>query len=196
MTHDALRGHRVFTRGLWKKRAVLYALLVFFLASILLAIWRGHIGESLGAVLSSPVERRVFLALRLPRVAMGVLVGCGLAASGALAQAILRNPLASPFTLGISSGAAFGAALAIFFGSLTVWGTAALAFLFAALTSVGVLGLAKFKGSGPDVMVLGGVAIMFLFAAATSLLQYLATENQIQAIVFWSFGNLGRAGWG
>lgn len=170
-------------------------LLVFSLMAIFLSLWKGHFGESLSAVFSSPVSKRVFLSLRLPRVTMGILVGCGLAASGALAQAVLRNPLASPFTLGISSGAAFGAALSIFFGILSLWRTAAYAFIFASITSLGILGLAKFKNSRPETMVLGGVAIMFLFAAATSLLQYLSSENQIQAIVFWSFGNLGRAGW-
>lgn len=140
-------------------------------------------------------ELALFVRLRLPRVLMGALVGAGLAMSGTLAQAVLRNPLASPFTLGISSGAAFGAALAILLGGASQWGMAGNAFVFAALTAFAALGFARLRDSRPETLILGGVAIMFLFSAATSLLQYVATEYQVQAIVFWGFGNLGRVGW-
>jgi iron complex transport system permease protein len=184
-----------FEKIVWRKRVILAAFVLFAVFSAFLSLWTGHFGESFSAVWDDPLERKIFLLLRLPRVAAGVLVGAGLAASGVLAQAILRNPLASPFTLGISSGAAFGAALGIFFGVLSLWRMAFLSFIFAAMTSGGIVALAKFKNSKPETMVLGGVAIMFLFAAATSLLQYMATENQVQAIVFWGFGNLGRVGW-
>ena len=136
-------------------------------------------------------ELALFVRLRLPRVLMGALVGAGLAMSGTLAQAVLRNPLASPFTLGISSGAAFGAALAILLGGASQWGMAGNAFVFAALTAFAALGFARLRDSRPETLILGGVAIMFLFSAATSLLQYVATEYQVQAIVFWGFGNLG-----
>lgn len=140
-------------------------------------------------------ELALFVRLRLPRVLMGALVGAGLAMSGTLAQAVLRNPLASPFTLGISSGAAFGAALAILLGGASQWGMAGNAFVFAALTAFAALGFARLRDSRPETLILGGVAIMFLFSAATSLLQYVATEYEVQAIVFWGFGNLGRVGW-
>ncbi len=140
-------------------------------------------------------ELALFVRLRLPRVLMGALVGAGLAMSGTLSQAVLRNPLASPFTLGISSGAAFGAALGILWGGASQWCMAGNAFAFAALTAFMALGLARLCDSRPETLILGGVAIMFLFSAATSLLQYVATEYQVQAIVFWGFGNLGRVGW-
>ena len=140
-------------------------------------------------------ELALFVRLRFPRVLMGALVGAGLAMSGTLAQAVLRNPLASPFTVGISSGAAFGAALAILLGGASQWGMAGNAFVFAALTAFAALGFARLRDSRPETLILGGVAIMFLFSAATSLLQYVATEYQVQAIVFWGFGNLGRVGW-
>lgn len=136
-------------------------------------------------------ELALFVRLRFPRVLMGALVGAGLAMSGTLAQAVLRNPLASPFTLGISSGAAFGAALAILLGGASQWGMAGNAFVFAALTAFAALGFARLRDSRPETLILGGVAIMFLFSAATSLLQYVATEYQVQAIVFW-----GSAIWG
>ena len=140
-------------------------------------------------------ELALFVRLRLPRVLMGALVGAGLAMSGTLTQVVLRNPLASPVTLGISSGAAFGAALAILLGGASQWGMAGNAFVFAALTAFAALGFARLRDSRPETLILGGVAIMFLFSAATSLLQYVATEYEVQAIVFWGFGNLGRVGW-
>jgi iron complex transport system permease protein len=175
-------------------------IVLLFMASFAgLAVWicltSGGGTFSLSGLMDSPIERRVFLSLRLPRIVIGILVGAGLAMSGVLAQAILRNPLASPFTLGISSGAAFGAALSIFFGAASLWLMAASSFVFAGLTSAGILVLARIKNSRPETMILGGVAIMFLLAAGTSLLQYLATEYQVQAMVFWGFGDLGRAGW-
>ena len=108
-------------------------------------------------------ELALFVRLRLPRVLMGALVGAGLAMSGTLAQAVLRNPLASPFTLGISSGAAFGAALAILLGGASQWGMAGNAFVFAALTAFAALGFARLRDSRPETLILGGVAIMFLF---------------------------------
>ena len=74
-------------------------------------------------------------------------------------------------------------------------GMAGNAFVFAALTAFAALGFARLRDSRPETLILGGVAIMFLFSAATSLLQYVATEYQVQAIVFWGFGNLGRVGW-
>lgn len=144
---------------------------------------------------SNTTESRIFWQLRVPRVLMGALAGGGLAAGGTLTQAVLRNPLASPFTLGISSGAAFGAALVIVGGGFSVWSMAGSAFFFAACTALAILGLAGLRDSRPETLILGGVAVMFLFSAATSLLQYLGTEQQVQAIVFWSFGNLGRVGW-
>jgi iron complex transport system permease protein len=188
-----------FSLGQRRKYFVLIFMGLFAALAVAMGLWSG--GESFspgalpGALMESPIERNIFLSLRLPRIVIGILVGAGLAMSGVLAQAVLRNPLASPFTLGISSGAAFGATLSIFWGVISLWVMAASSFLFAALTSAGILTLAKIKNSRPETMVLGGVAIMFLFAAATSLLQYLATEYQVQAMVFWGFGNLGRAGW-
>ncbi len=178
-----------------KRQGLLLGVLALLLACMLL------LGTSLGSgtfrlpLGLSDHELALFLRLRLPRVLMGALVGAGLAMSGALSQAVLRNPLASPFTLGISSGAAFGAALAIMFGTASQWLMAGNAFVFAALTALGALGLAQLRDNRPETLILGGVAIMFLFSAATSLLQYIATEHQLQAIVFWGFGNLGRAGW-
>ena len=178
-----------------RKYFALAALSGFACAALALGLGLGPHGWSLPFAGATASESRIFWQLRLPRVVMGALVGGGLAMGGVLSQAVLRNPLASPFTLGISSGAAFGAALVIVGGVFGIWQMAAGAFLFAALTALVILGLAGLRGSRPETLILGGVAVMFLFSAATSFLQYLGTEQQVQAIVFWSFGNLGRVGW-
>ncbi|MFQ9492528.1 MAG: FecCD family ABC transporter permease [Bilophila wadsworthia] len=177
----AIPAARYLTRR--KRQNLLLGLLALVALCMLLlgvSVGNGVVRLPLGL---SEHELALFVRLRLPRVLMGALVGAGLAMSGTLAQAVLRNPLASPFTLGISSGAAFGAALAILLGGASQWGMAGNAFVFA-IDGVCALGFARLRDSRPETLILGGVAIMFLFSAATSLLQYVATEYQVQAIVF------------
>lgn len=135
--------------------------------------------------------------LRLPRIIMAILVGFGLALAGTVFQAIFRNPLASPYTLGIASSAGFGAVLAIIFrtghhSELLIAGSA---FCFALLSSFLILGIAKFRDSTPETMVLAGIAIMFLFSALSSFCQYMGTVEQVHEIVFWFFGSLSKVGW-
>jgi len=137
--------------------------------------------------------------LRLPRILMSVVVGMGLAVAGTVMQGVLRNPLASPYTLGIASAAGFGAALAIisgigFFGASYFW-IASNAFLFALLSSFLVLGLARLKKASPETLILAGVAMMFLFSAMTSFLQYTGTTEDVAAVVFWLMGDLSKASW-
>jgi iron complex transport system permease protein len=122
----------------------------------------------------------------------------GLAIAGAVMQGILKNPLASPFTLGISSAASFGAALAIVLGAGFVggeWLIIGNAFVFTLLASMSVYGLAKYKGITPETMILAGIAIMYLFSAMTSFLQYVGNAEQVQEVVFWMMGSLGRSSW-
>jgi len=137
--------------------------------------------------------------LRLHRVLFAVAAGFGLAISGAVMQGILRNPLASPFTLGIASAAACGAAVAIVLGAGLPEGgylVVGNAFLFALAASGAVYGMARARGMSAGAMILAGIAIMYLFSAVTSLLQYLGTTDQTEAIVFWMFGSLDRTSWG
>lgn len=113
-------------------------------------------------------------------------------------QGILKNPLASPFTLGIASAAGFGAALAIVLGAGFVGGEYLIifnAFIFTLLASLSVYGLAKYKGITPETMILAGIAIMYLFSAMTSFLQYIGQAEQVQEVVFWMMGSLGRSSW-
>ena len=137
--------------------------------------------------------------IRLPRIVLGVVAGAGLAISGAAMQGIMRNPLVSPFTVGISSAAGFGASVAIIFGAGMVGSGKYLvitnAFAFALLASFLVYGLARIRGMRPETLILSGIALMYFFSAATSLLQYIATEQELHAVVHWLFGSLIGASW-
>ncbi|WP_226781109.1 FecCD family ABC transporter permease [Oceaniglobus trochenteri] len=137
---------------------------------------------------------------RLPIAVTAVIVGALLAVAGAQMQTILNNPLAEPFTLGVSSAASFGAALAIVLGwsILPVVGSLVVtinAFLFALLTCGFILLATRLKGVGSETMILFGIAIFFTFSALLALMQYMASEDQIARIVFWMMGSLGRASW-
>jgi len=144
--------------------------------------------------------------IRLPRVLAGILVGASLAISGAVMQGFLRNPLASPFTMGVSHGAMFGASIAILLGAgysessgkIVVnnpYAVVLFAFLGAMSVTTTILLLARLKGLSPEAIILSGIAMSSLFVALTTLVQYFADELQLAAMVYWSFGDLGRATW-
>jgi iron complex transport system permease protein len=145
--------------------------------------------------------------IRLPRIFAAIIAGMSLAVAGAVMQCILRNPLASPFTMGISHGAMFGAALAIIlldFGGAESTGRIFInnpyiitifAFLGALIGVVVILLLAKLRGLTPEAMILAGVAMSSLFTAGTMLIQYFADDLQLAAMVYWTFGDLGRPLW-
>ena len=135
--------------------------------------------------------------LRLPRIVTAALVGFGMGLAGAVFQAILRNPLASPYTLGVGSSAGFGAVSVILFfgGGFQTWRVACGAFLFSLISAALILAVAKMKRASSETMVLTGIAQMFLFSSLTSLFQYMGTMEQVHEIVFWFFGSLSKAGW-
>lgn len=148
--------------------------------------------------------------IRLPRILTAIVAGAGLSIAGAAMQSILRNPLGSPFTLGISSAAAFGAALALgFFGAGTMTSSAAeaaininnpylvtiCAFASSLVATAVILLLAQLKGATPETMILTGVALGSLFTAGTTFIQYFSDQVRIAAIVFWTFGDVGKTGW-
>ena len=139
----------------------------------------------------------VWLA-RIPRYLAGVLIGCSLAISGAVMQPVLRNPMASPFTLGISSGAGFGASLAIILGWSIGGNTLFLvanAFIFSMITSVVILLQSRKKNMTPATMILTGVAISYFFSAGTTLLEYFGDAHATQRVVFWLMGSLSKGTW-
>jgi iron complex transport system permease protein len=164
------------------------------------ALFYGSTGARPAAVLEAVLLRTgpatdVVWELRLPRVLMAMIIGASLAASGTVTQSVLRNPLASPFTLGIASGAGFGAALAIWLGSGSRFAVALGAFVCSLCTSLVILGVARMRGARPETLILTGIAVMYFFSALTSLLQYISPMDKVQAILFWLFGSLARSGW-
>lgn len=139
--------------------------------------------------------------IRLPMALMAVVVGASLAIAGAEMQTILNNPLASPFTLGISAAASFGAAIALVLGvsvvpfSDGVFFVAGNAFLFAMIAALIIFAFSMMRGVTAETMVLLGIALVFLFQALLALLQYIASEQALQQVVFWSLGSLAKASW-
>jgi len=181
---------------------------VILLLSLSLDIASGPGNYSLSqviAVLLNPSAHGAQLSvivwdLRLPIALMAVLVGAMLGASGAEMQTILNNPLADPFTLGISYAAAFGAALAIVFGVgvLPLSDNALItvnAFLFAMLTAYLLYLFTRLRGASSETMILIGIALLFAFNALLWLLQYSANDAELMQIVFWMMGSLSRATW-
>ncbi len=152
--------------------------------------------------------------IRVPRIVAALVTGCGLGLAGLAMQSLLKNPLASPSTLGISQGAAFGSAFAIvFLGAGNIRGSALrtaapggffldniyavtfFAFLGAMTATVVILCLARLKKLSAEAVILAGVAISSLFTAGTILIQYFASEVEIASVVFWTFGDVARSNW-
>jgi iron complex transport system permease protein len=136
--------------------------------------------------------------LRLPRILLAILAGAIFAMSGSTTQAILRNPLATPYTLGVSAGAGLGASLGIIFGQgllgehLVIVGNA---FIFSLIPAFVILMMVKRRGADPATIILSGVAVMYIFSACNTLLQYFAEADAVNAAVFWLVGDLSRASW-
>jgi len=137
----------------------------------------------------------ILTGLRLPRTLLAIIAGAALASAGVAMQGITRNPLVSPYTLGISPAASFGASIAIL--TLGDHGPALVgaAFLSALICAAIVLGLATLRGISGTVLVLAGVGLSYLFGALTATLQFIATEQQLAVIVHWAFGSVNGATW-
>lgn len=176
--------------------------LLLLLAAMATGLAIGASGISLGEVLSSLFvdtgrSHSIIWQLRFPRVVMAALVGFGLGLAGTVFQAILRNPLASPYTLGVGSAAGFGAVCVLLFsgGNLESWRIALGAFVFTLISAAFILAIAKMRRASSETMILTGIAQMFLFTSLTSFLQYMGTMEQVYDIVFWFFGSLSKVGW-
>ncbi|MEN6472469.1 MAG: iron ABC transporter permease [Syntrophaceae bacterium] len=133
--------------------------------------------------------------IRMPRIFAAIVCGWGLSLSGLCLQSLLRNPLGSPSTLGISQGAAFGAAAAIVVFGAETYSVTAFAFGGAMAATLVVLVISGLKRLSPEAVILAGVALSSLFVSATILIQYLATETQLAMVVFWTFGDVARSSW-
>lgn len=138
--------------------------------------------------------------IRFPAAIMAILVGAALALAGAEMQTTLDNPLASPFTLGMSSAAIFGAALAIVLdisipGVPASWMLPANAFVCAFASVLVLQAAARSRQAGPEALVLFGIALFFTFNALVAIMQFVASEQALQQLVFWTMGSLERANW-
>ncbi len=192
---------------------VIVLLLLFVVFHIALVLGSAEVGiknlyRSLGGEGSAVVHQIIF-NIRMPRILGAVFSGIALAVSGAVIQSLLRNPLASPFTLGISGASAFGAAFAIVVlgaGSSYVGSddmamvnnpyiVASSAFLWSLLSVTVILLLSRYRGATPEIIILSGIIISSLFGAGISAMQYFADSVQLSSIIFWTFGDLGRATW-
>ncbi|MBZ0217476.1 MAG: iron ABC transporter permease [Fimbriimonadaceae bacterium] len=161
------------------------------------------VGEVVSALFlpaqTDPTVIAIVHSIRLPMTLMAVLVGLSLGIAGAHMQTILGNPLASPYTLGFSAAAGFGAALAILSGiQLPVFSQITVplfAFTMASLAALLVYGFARLRNMSPEIMVLAGIATLFLFQSMQSMVQFLASPEVLQEIVFWLFGSMLKANW-
>lgn len=195
-----------------KRKVILIISLVLILTGILgFASTIGVIDFSLGEVYGTILDRffpghfevgdtvnTVVWNIRLPRICLGILAGMGLGMAGAVMQGILRNPLASPYTLGISSAAGLGAAVAITLGAGFAGGEYLIignAFIGALASSFVILALSGKKGTTAETMLLAGIAMMFLFSSSIALLQYFANDEAAKEVTFWLIGSLSYANW-
>lgn len=197
-----------YRRLVLRKRLILCALAVLLLGSVLLDLALGparySLSEVLGALLSpetaTPQVRVVMWDIRLPVALMAVAVGAALSLAGAQMQTILNNPLASPFTLGLSAAASFGAAMGLAFG-VALFPLAAQymvplnAFIMAMLCALLIHFLSLRRGVTAETIVLLGIALVFTFNALLALVQFFATEQAVAAVVFWTMGSLTKATW-
>lgn len=196
-------------RAILRRRvSLLVVLAVLIVASMLLDFTLGPSGlplDTLWHTLIDPASvdagtRVIVWDIRMPYALMAIIVGLTLGLAGAEMQTILNNPLASPFTLGVSSAAAFGAALAIVLGIgipgiPAQWFISANAFIFALLAALLLDGITRWTQVATSGVVLFGIAMVFTFNALVSMLQFIANEDTLQGLVFWTMGSIARASW-
>ena len=207
------QDYRSFTA---RKRLFVLALLAAAVLVFLFAIALGSSTIPLGRVVATlfghgeQKENVIVLNLRLPRAATAIVAGFGLGIVGCVMQGILRNPLASSSTIGVSQGAAFGAAFAIIAlgGGLMAGSThgaqlsvnnpvltTICAFAGSMMSTLFIVLLSRFRSMNASVLILAGVALSSLFSAGTTLMEYFADDVHVAAVVYWTFGDLGSTFW-
>ncbi|WP_027181369.1 FecCD family ABC transporter permease [Oleidesulfovibrio alaskensis] len=205
-----------YRRYIWAKVVFLCGVSAALLAALVVSVSSGAADIPLGSVVRSLAglgadarTEAIIWNIRLPQALSAIVAGAGLAVAGAAMQAILRNPLGSPFTLGISHAAAFGAAFSVMVlgggamtstaaGAVSVTSplmTTAAAFACSLSAALVIIAVSRLRGASPETMVLTGVSLGALFTAGTMFLQFFADDVQLAAIVFWTFGDTARATW-
>ncbi len=154
------------------------------------------------AIINMPYDdadaAHVVIDLRLPRILGAIVCGFALAVCGTAMQSLLKNPLADPYTMGISSGAGFGAALAFIAGIELVFGGGVVlnAFIFAMIPTIIILFMSRFRRATPTMMILCGTSLMYLFNALTQLFMIVADPDDLSTVYKWMVGTLEDIGYG
>ena len=216
MPRPPIHGAAQYRSYIRRKMRFLVLLMLITAGVFILSIVFGSSSVPLGKVLgvlfghAEGKETVIVRNLRLPRSATALVVGLGLGIIGCVMQGVLHNPLASSSTVGVSQGAAFGAAFAIIvlgggnMSSNTAGATLSVvdpavvstcAFVGAISCTVIIVALSRFRSSSPGTLILAGVALSNLFSAATTIMQYFADDVKVAAVVYWTFGNLGSTFW-
>ncbi len=203
--------HKKQRRNLEIVLAMLAAVLVAGFACLFAGSSDLPVPEALAALMGrgSAANVRILQKIRVPRVLAAIIAGAGLSVSGLIMQTTLNNAMASPSTLGVSNAAVFGAnvSIIVFAGGFLSTGnnvrnfdvganpyaTSIMAFLFSTASILLILGLCSVRSFSPNVVVLAGMALSSVWTAATTILQFYATDVGISAAVVWNFGDLGRA---
>lgn len=191
-----------------RKHIVLLVLIVLFLLFFIIACFVGSSHLSFVSTLKTffgmgdDTSNRILFKIRLPRVLAAIIAGAGLAISGLVMQTTLKNPLASPSTLGVSNASVFGANLAILVFTNAFQNSslannpylvAIFSFVFAMLSILLILELSRIRRFSPTTVVLAGLGLSTLFQAFTTILQYFSSDTSLANAVYWTFGDLGRA---
>lgn len=204
--HNLMHQKKIWTVAVLAVAVLAAAIVCLFVGSSHMTLQEG-MQALFGKGTASNV--RILRNIRIPRVLAAIIAGAGLSVSGLIMQSTLNNAMASPSTLGVSNAAVFGANLSIiaFAGGFLSTGnnlsgytaganpyaTSLMAFLFSAVSILLILGLCRVRSFSPGVVVLAGIAVGSVWTAATTILQFYATDVGLSAAVVWNFGDLGRA---
>nr|WP_239031511.1 iron ABC transporter permease [Modicisalibacter sp. R2A 31.J] len=194
-----------FTLG---RTLILAGLCMGVLAALAIDVATGPAGLSFHSLLDvladpgalGPLDEAIVWQIRLPGALMAALVGAALGLAGAEMQTVLNNPLASPFTLGVGAAATLGASLVIVLGVDTLgipsnYAIATMAFVFATVSILAIDAVAGLYGASREIIVLFGIALVFVLNAVNALVQLVASPDALQQLMFWTMGSLSRASW-
>ncbi len=162
-----------------------------------------HIGFRLEAITPhSDIASVIVINMRMPRILLAILTGLSLAVAGAVMQGILRNPLVSPFTLGLASASSFGAALMIVLGTSVAlplitgdYAVVISAFAFGCLSMLLIYGVSRMRGTSQATLILSGVVIGYVFQAGVLILKYISNNEKLKELVVWLMGGMWSANW-
>ncbi len=204
-TSESIDEYRRYTLRKWTFIAV--CILLTFVAMLYsLTIGEYSIGffetfeilvDHIFGTVDDPLKEHIVVNLRLPRILTAVLAGSGLAICGVAMQSTLLNPLADPYTTGVSSGALFGATLGVIM-HISILGSGGIvlnAFIFSLIPMFVIVLTSKLRNSSPTTMIMAGIAIMYIFNALTSLIKLSADPNDLKALYEWSVGTLYFSTW-